>query len=125
MPRANVNGVELEYAESGSGFPLIWCHEFAGGRSWYSALGHTEASYTEPLFRGLVRGGIFWAAGFEVGSLAGDANGDGAVDAADLSVLLGQFGQNVTPGSGADFNGDGVVNSADLSVLLTRFGVAC
>jgi pimeloyl-ACP methyl ester carboxylesterase len=35
MPRARVNGVELEYAEAGSGFPLVWCHEFAGSmESW-------------------------------------------------------------------------------------------
>ena len=35
MPRARVNGIELEYAESGEGFPLIWCHEFAGSmESW-------------------------------------------------------------------------------------------
>jgi hypothetical protein len=54
-----------------------------------------------------------------------DANGDGVVNGADLSVLLFQFGQSVTPGTGADFNGDGFVNGADLSVLLGRFGVAC
>jgi len=56
---------------------------------------------------------------------AGDANGDNQVNGADLSVLLGQFGQSVTPGTGADFNGDGIVNGADLSVLLGRFGTAC
>jgi len=56
---------------------------------------------------------------------AGDTNGDNLVNGADLSVLLGQFGQSVTPGTGADFNGDGLVNGADLSVLLGRFGVAC
>jgi len=55
----------------------------------------------------------------------GDANGDNAVDAADLSVLLGQFGTSVTPATGADFNGDGNVNSADLSVLLGAFGSTC
>lgn len=55
----------------------------------------------------------------------GDANGDGLVNAADLSVLLAQFGSNVPPGTGADFNGDGLVNSADLSVLLGSFGVGC
>ncbi len=56
---------------------------------------------------------------------AGDANGDNQVNGADLSVLLGQFGQPVAPGSGADFNGDGEVNGADLSVLLGRFGTSC
>ncbi len=53
---------------------------------------------------------------------AGDANGDGVTDGADLSVLLAQFGQSVTAGTGADFNGDGVVNGADLSALLSGFG---
>ena len=35
MPTARVNGVTLYYEETGSGFPLIWCHEFGGDyRSW-------------------------------------------------------------------------------------------
>jgi pimeloyl-ACP methyl ester carboxylesterase len=35
MPSAKVNGVELAYQESGQGFPLVWCHEFAGSmESW-------------------------------------------------------------------------------------------
>lgn len=55
----------------------------------------------------------------------GDANGDRVVNGADLSVLLGQFGQPVPPGTGADFNNDGIVNGADLSVLLSNFGNVC
>lgn len=35
MPYANANGVKLYYEETGSGFPLIFVHEFAGDyRSW-------------------------------------------------------------------------------------------
>jgi pimeloyl-ACP methyl ester carboxylesterase len=35
MPTAMVNNVELAYAESGEGLPLVWCHEFAGSmESW-------------------------------------------------------------------------------------------
>lgn len=35
MPYANANGVKLYYEEAGSGFPLIFVHEFAGdSRSW-------------------------------------------------------------------------------------------
>ena len=35
MPSARINGVTLDYEETGSGFPLIWCHEFGGDyRSW-------------------------------------------------------------------------------------------
>jgi hypothetical protein len=51
-----------------------------------------------------------------------DANEDGATNAADLSVLLAQFGASVAAGTVADFNGDGLVNGADLSVLLGAFG---
>ena len=35
MAYASVNGVSLYYEEHGSGFPLVWSHEFAGDyRSW-------------------------------------------------------------------------------------------
>lgn len=44
---------------------------------------------------------------------AEDLNGDGAVNAADLALLLGDWG-----GSAMDLTGDGTVNAADLGVLL-------
>src|SRR5262245_28479536 len=35
MPHALINGVQIAYEEAGSGFPLLWCHEFAGSmESW-------------------------------------------------------------------------------------------
>jgi pimeloyl-ACP methyl ester carboxylesterase len=35
MPTARVNGVDIAYEETGTGFPLVWCHEFAGSmESW-------------------------------------------------------------------------------------------
>lgn len=43
--------------------PIAWCHRYDGGRSWYTALGHTAASYTEPLFLQHLYGGIEVAAG--------------------------------------------------------------
>jgi len=55
----------------------------------------------------------------------GDANVDGVVNGADLSVLLAQFGQNSAPSTGGDLNGDGHVDAADLSVLLSNFGFVC
>lgn len=53
---------------------------------------------------------------------AGDANFDGVADAADLSVLLGNFGGPSSGPLGGDFNADGMCNAADLSVLLGNFG---
>jgi cytochrome c len=43
--------------------PISWCQRFDGGRSWYTALGHTEASYQEPEFLRHILGGIEVAAG--------------------------------------------------------------
>jgi len=47
--------------------PVSWCHNFNGGRAWYTALGHTPESYSEPEFRRHVLGGIQWAAGAKSG----------------------------------------------------------
>lgn len=54
-----------------------------------------------------------------------DVNGSGGIDTADLTVLLGRFGQSVTPGTSGDVNGDGVVNTSDLTLLLAAFGSTC
>lgn len=47
----------------GDDHPIAWYHTFDGGRAWYTAGGHTKATYTEPLFRQHLLGGIQWAAG--------------------------------------------------------------
>ncbi len=44
----------------GTAFPSVWCHEFDGGRQWYTSLGHDSATYTEPDFVQHIRGGIEW-----------------------------------------------------------------
>ena len=43
--------------------PMSWYREFDGGRSFYTALGHTKESYTEPLFLQHLLGGVQWAMG--------------------------------------------------------------
>lgn len=48
--------------------------------------------------------------------VVGDINGDGRVQGADLSALLGAWG--ACPGCPADLNGDGNVSGVDLSMLL-------
>jgi hypothetical protein len=50
----------------GASHPIDWQHVYDGGRSWYSGGGHTIASYSEPLFRRQLLGGILWAAGYDV-----------------------------------------------------------
>ncbi|NJN18409.1 MAG: ThuA domain-containing protein [Oscillochloris sp.] len=43
--------------------PLSWAQQYDGGRSWYTAMGHTGESFSEPLFLAHLSGGILWAAG--------------------------------------------------------------
>jgi type 1 glutamine amidotransferase len=49
--------------DMGYDHPIAWYHDFEGGRSWYTSLGHTSASYYEPLFLAHLWGGITYAAG--------------------------------------------------------------
>jgi type 1 glutamine amidotransferase len=45
------------------GAPLAWCHRYNGGRSVYTAMGHTEASFSEPHYLAHLLGAIQMAAG--------------------------------------------------------------
>ncbi|SFD06427.1 hypothetical protein SAMN05421773_10951 [Streptomyces aidingensis] len=47
----------------GGDHPLVWCHENTGGRSFFTALGHTAECYADPVFRAHLAGGVLWAAG--------------------------------------------------------------
>lgn len=44
----------------GATFPSVWCHEFDGGRQWYSSLGHDSATYSKPDFERHILGGLQW-----------------------------------------------------------------
>jgi type 1 glutamine amidotransferase len=56
---------ESTYQGGGMGVdhPVSWCHEQGRGRSWYTALGHSKASWSEKPFLAHVLGGIQWVAG--------------------------------------------------------------
>jgi len=46
--------------ENGNFHPIAWYQEFDGGRSFYTALGHTKESYSEPEFKQHLLGGILY-----------------------------------------------------------------
>lgn len=46
MPTAVCDGVEIAYREAGSGFPMVFCHEFAGSmESWDPQIGYFSRRY--------------------------------------------------------------------------------
>jgi type 1 glutamine amidotransferase len=53
---------ESTYEGGAMGFdhPMAWCREYGGGRSFYTALGHTSDAYTDPDFRRHLLGGLVW-----------------------------------------------------------------
>lgn len=42
--------------------PISWYHEFDGGRSFYTAMGHMPQTYEDRMFLEHLFGGIYWAA---------------------------------------------------------------
>ena len=56
---------ESSYTGGGNGedHPMAWYHEFDGGRGFYTALGHDNKSWEDPLYLQHVLGGIKYAMG--------------------------------------------------------------
>ncbi len=47
----------------GHDHPISWCHDYSGGRAWYTGMGHTAETFSEPEFLEHLLGGIQTAAG--------------------------------------------------------------
>ncbi|MBM3275240.1 MAG: ThuA domain-containing protein [Candidatus Sericytochromatia bacterium] len=47
----------------GRSHPVAWYRDFEGGRTFYTAMGHTRESYADPLFKAHLAGAIRFAAG--------------------------------------------------------------
>ena len=50
-------------AKMGENHPMAWYHNYDGGRAFYTALGHTDESYADPLYLQHLLGGIKYAIG--------------------------------------------------------------
>ncbi|WP_433529417.1 ThuA domain-containing protein [Micromonospora sp. CA-263727] len=60
---ANLDESSYSGGAMGADHPIAWCKTYAGGRSFYTGGGHTQASYADPAFRTHLLGGIRYAAG--------------------------------------------------------------
>lgn len=45
----------------GDNHPVSWCHTYDGGRSFYTAMGHTVESYSDTMFLKHILEGVKWA----------------------------------------------------------------
>lgn len=62
----NLDETSYKGGDNGENHPIAWYHEFAGGRSFYTGLGHTNESYSDPKFLEHVLQGIQYAMGDNV-----------------------------------------------------------
>jgi type 1 glutamine amidotransferase len=60
---ATLDETTYEGGTMGPDHPIAWAQEYDGGRSFYTAGGHTIESYSEPVFRNHIATGIIWADG--------------------------------------------------------------
>ncbi len=107
-------------------FDLFW-HTVDGGGEMWTVGGDFELSGTigQPDAGATMTGGDFaltggfWVVPVEAGC-AGDLDGDGDTDQADLGILLADWG--CTGGCVGDLDGDGDTDQGDLGVLLADWG---
>ncbi|GAA3297080.1 ThuA domain-containing protein [Streptomyces cinereospinus] len=111
----------------GHDHPISWCRNAEGGSVWATAMGHDDATYSDPLFRDHVAGGVETAGGklaadcgptvwssYEKVALDESTVGPAALDVADDGrVFYAEYGGKVKIHKP---DGGGVVTAATLNV---------
>ena len=59
----DIDEASYQGGTNGANHPMSWYHEHDGGRAWYTNMGHTDATFSEPTFLRHLLGGIRWAMG--------------------------------------------------------------
>jgi len=60
---ATLDESSYEGGTMGADHPIVWCRNLDAGRAFYTGLGHTQASWQDPLVVQHVAAGVRWAAG--------------------------------------------------------------
>ena len=56
----NLDEKSYEGGENGDKHPITWCHNYDGGKSFYTGLGHKKETYSDERFIKLLTGGILY-----------------------------------------------------------------
>ena len=59
----NLDETSYSGGQHGENHPITWFHEYEGGRSFYTGLGHLLDIYSDTRFIDLLKGGILYASG--------------------------------------------------------------
>ena len=59
----DIDEKSYEGGTNGANHPMSWYHDFDGGRAFYTNMGHTEETFSEPLFLRHLLGGLRYAMG--------------------------------------------------------------
>jgi type 1 glutamine amidotransferase len=95
--------------EMGADHPITWCHPQGTGRSFYTGLGHTGESYTDPAFRQLLLGGLEYAAG----QRTADCTPAGIPQGTPVEAEAYTSGQGVQPAGHATASGGQTLGNID------------
>jgi PKD repeat protein len=98
--------------------PISWCQRYDGGRSWYTGMGHTQASFAEADYLKHLLGGIEVAAGAVQDADCGSTGGN---HAPTVSALRNPSG-DVSPGDPVAFTAMGTDQDGDTLTYAWDFG---
>ena len=59
----DIDETSYQGGTNGDRHPMSWYHDYDGGRAFYTNMGHTEATFSEPLFLRHLLGGLRYAMG--------------------------------------------------------------
>jgi type 1 glutamine amidotransferase len=98
--------------------PISWCHRYDGGRSWYTGMGHTQASFAEAPYLKHLLGGLEVAAGAVNDADCGSTGGN---HAPTVTALRNPSG-DVSPGDPVAFTATGSDPDGDTLTYAWDFG---
>ena len=78
---------------NGAFHPISWCRDYDGGRSFYTGMGGTAASYSDDGFRNHLKGAVLWATGMVRGDCKATIGSNYTIERLTATNQAGQLDQ--------------------------------